>query len=235
MKVIVLGDTHGRSLWKGIAEKELESCNKFIMIGDYFDTHNNGYSPNRQIANFKDIIAFKKANMDKVVLLIGNHDYHYMTGVDETYSRYNQSYATDINIVLEAALNEGLLQMCFVSDKYVFTHAGVTKTWAKANDIDLNDFEKSINDLFNTRRTAFGFTIGLSSSNSGNDITQTPIWVRLPSLDRDIIDNVVCVVGHTPQLNIDVNYKIIAIDTLGTSEEYLIIENNIPKVGKLLS
>ena len=233
MKVIGLGDTHGRVRWKIIVSNN-EDADKLVFIGDYFDTHGN-VTPEQQINNFKDIIAFKRDNMNKVILLIGNHDYHYMTGVDETYSGYNEEYAKDINIILEEALSENLLQMCFVSDNYVFTHAGITNTWANANNIDVNvnGLENSINNLFKTNRGAFKFTpnrLGFGS-NSGNDITQTPIWVRLPSLDMDIIPNVVCVVGHTPQKAIDVRHNIIAIDTLGISDEYLIIENSIPKVG----
>lgn len=232
MKIVGLGDTHGRIQWKSIVSNN-EDADKLVFIGDYFDTHGNE-TPEQQINNFKDIIAFKRGNMDRVILLIGNHDYHYMTGVNETYSGYNEEYAKDINIILEEALSENLLQMCFVSDKYVFTHAGITNTWANENDIDVNDLENAINNLFKTNRAAFKFTSRMFGSNSGNDITQTPIWVRLPSLDIDIIPNVVCVVGHTPQKAIDVRHHIIAIDTLGISNEYLIIENNIPIVGKLL-
>lgn len=39
MKLIALGDTHGRTDWKEIvAETEFD---KVIFIGDYFDTHEN--------------------------------------------------------------------------------------------------------------------------------------------------------------------------------------------------
>lgn len=36
MRIIVLGDTHGRNAWKAIAEKELATCDRFIFIGDLF-------------------------------------------------------------------------------------------------------------------------------------------------------------------------------------------------------
>lgn len=79
MKIIVIADIHGRSIWKEIISKE-NDFDSVIFLGDYFDTHGGGYSANRQIENFKDIIAYKKANMDKVTLLIGNHDVHYCRG-----------------------------------------------------------------------------------------------------------------------------------------------------------
>ena len=95
MKLIALGDIHGRSIWKDIVNLE-KDANKIVFIGDYFDSHNSGYSGNRQIENFKDIIAFKEANPDKVITLTGNHDYHYIRGIGETYSGYQGGYALEI-------------------------------------------------------------------------------------------------------------------------------------------
>lgn len=37
MRVIALGDTHGRLHWKAITSKD--DFDKVIFIGDYFDTH----------------------------------------------------------------------------------------------------------------------------------------------------------------------------------------------------
>lgn len=229
-RIIAIGDVHGRTIWEEIVEKE-ESSDKFIFVGDYFDTHYD-VTGKEQIDNFKKIIEFKKNNMDKVVLLIGNHDYHYIKGTFASYSSYQPIYATEIGGLLDSALSENLMQMCFVHNKYVFTHAGVTKTWATANNIDVNNLEASINDLFRTKPLSFGFTRGRNYSPTGDDITQTPIWVRLPSLHRDALDDVIYVVGHTTHANINITGTYIAIDTLGTSGEYLIIENNLVSIGK---
>lgn len=49
---------------------------KVIFIGDYFDSHDE-YSTVEQIQNFKDIIEYKTNSTKKVIMLIGNHDYHY--------------------------------------------------------------------------------------------------------------------------------------------------------------
>lgn len=227
MKIIALGDTHGRSLWKEVVSKESDA-DKIVFIGDYFDTHGGGYSANRQIENFKDIIAFKKANMDKVVLLLGNHDFHYLNEVGEQYSGYQWHYSKDINEVLQPAVDEGLIQMSFVHNNFVFTHAGVTKTWAKNSGIDLDNLQESINNLFKTDKSKFKFTVGPNFSNYGDDITQPPIWVRPESLDDDKLDDMIFVVGHTTMPRIGQINGIIFIDTLGTSQEYLkIIDNEV--------
>ena len=229
MKIIALGDTHGRSLWKEIVNKETDA-DKIVFIGDYFDTHGGGYSANRQIENFKDIVAFKKANMDKVILLLGNHDFHYLNDVGEQYSGYQWHYRQDINDVLQPAVDEGLVQMAFVHDKYVFTHAGVTKTWAKNSGIDIDNLQESVNNLFKTDVSKFKFTVGANFSNYGDDVTQPPIWVRPESLFVDMIDGVIYVVGHTTQKNITQIGNIVLIDTLGTSREYFVIEDNKARI-----
>ena len=56
MKTIVLGDIHGRNVWKDIVFQE--QADRVIFIGDYFDSFDIG--PAEQMLNFKDIIEFKE-------------------------------------------------------------------------------------------------------------------------------------------------------------------------------
>lgn len=239
-RIICLGDTHGRNIWKEIVAKEESDDTMIIFIGDYFDSHTKGYSANRQIQNFKDILAYKKARPDNVILLVGNHDFHYIKGIGETYSGYQASYAIDIGEVIHEALAADLLQMCYAYDngitKYVFTHAGVTKTWVAANDIviepSLDKLAAAINDLFKYKPNKFKFTVGSNYDNYGDDITQTPIWVRPESLNDDMLDGIVCVVGHTYQDELFIGEKVILIDTLGSSLEYLVIKDGVAKSVK---
>lgn len=227
MKLIALGDTHGRSKWKEIVEKE-NDADKIIFIGDYFDAKDGGYSANRQIENFKDILEFKRENPNRVVLLIGNHDFHYLDKVDETYSSYQFGYAKDINSVLQPAVDEGLLQMCYQYGKFFFSHAGLTNTWAKNNDIDMDNLQDSVNELFRTKIHRFKFTMGDNYSYGGNDVTQPPIWVRPQSLVKDMVDGIICIVGHTQvkELTILDEENLILIDCLGTTDGYLVIKDD---------
>lgn len=131
MKIIAIGDIHGRTEWKQIVQNN--TFDKCVFIGDYFDTHQN-ISPEQQKQNFEDLIQFKKNNFDKVILLIGNHDHHYCKNVHETYSGFQKFHKIDIQELLENALKENLLQMCYRHNRYLFTHAGVTKTWLLNNN-----------------------------------------------------------------------------------------------------
>ena len=227
MKLIALGDTHGRSKWKEIVERE-NDADKIIFIGDYFDAKDGGYSANRQIENFKDIVELKRNNPDKVILLIGNHDFHYLNGVNEEYSSYQFGYAKDINATLQPAVDEGLLQMCYQNGKYFFSHAGVTNTGVDNNNIDRDNLQDEVNELFRNDITKFRFTVGENFSYGGNDVTQPPIWVRPQSLTKDMVDGIICVVGHTQvkELTVMEENNLILIDCLGTTDEFLIIEDN---------
>lgn len=226
MKLIALGDTHGRDDWKEIV-KDNPDADKIIFIGDYFDTH-EGINGSVQLYNFKEIAEYKKSNMEKVVLLIGNHDFHYLTPERERYSGFQDMYAVDIREAVSKAIREGLLQMCYSYNKYLFVHAGVTKTWYKAQNIDVSDdISTSINELFSQKLTPFYFTVGKSWNPYGDDVTQTPIWVRPLSLSWDAIDGFTQVVGHTTQMEIVVDEKMILIDTIGTSGQYLEISDGV--------
>lgn len=70
-KVLVLGDIHGRTIWKDIIEEEHPDF--VIFLGDYVSTHDN-ISSEQQISNLEDIISYKKDHLDSVILLRGNHE-----------------------------------------------------------------------------------------------------------------------------------------------------------------
>ena len=226
MKLIAIGDIHGRDIWKhiGIAEERFD---KFVFIGDYFDTKDK-ITPAQQIENFNEIIAFKKSFPDKVILLFGNHDFHYLKEITETYSGFQFYYKLEIQHILHKAIDERLLQICFVDGNYLFSHAGLSKTWCAANHLNTNcskeEFELQTNELFYNLPRRFMFTIGRNRSTTGDDITQSPIWIRPASLALDKIDNYIQVVGHTMQHRLRIVNDIILIDTLGTSKEYLVID-----------
>lgn len=231
MKVGVIGDIHGRMKWKEIVlNKDIDL---WIFIGDYFDTRDGGYSGNRQIENFKDILEFKKSNLTSVIMLTGNHDFHYIKRMYEEYSGYQRKYASTISYLVETAIADGYMQMCYLHDNFFFSHAGLTKTWCglilgNYNPTIDDKLVNVINDYLIVSPQVFKFNAGENIDQSGDDITQGPIWVRPASLMKDMVDGVTCVVGHTPVRFIDVNPNfpnLIMIDCLQFTSEYLIIDN----------
>jgi hypothetical protein len=77
--------------------------------------------------------------------------------------------------------------------------------------------------------------MGDNLSFGGNDVTQPPIWVRPQSLVKDMVEGIVCVVGHSQVNNVTImeDDNLILIDCLGFTDSYLIIENNIPIIGSI--
>jgi len=220
MKIIAIGDTHGRNDWEEIVKKE--PADKYVFVGDYFDSYDIG-SP-EQLLNFDRLIEFKKQNMDKVVLLFGNHDYHYLWAVSENYSGFKAYMKPEVAKRLDESIERDLLKMCFVYNEYLFCHAGVTKTWCDNNNIKVGDIENELNYYLKFRPKIFGFS---GYDMYGDDITQSPIWVRPKSLLADMIPGYTQIVGHTRVKKIELDHEIILIDTIEDGGQYLIIDNEI--------
>ena len=79
MSILVIPDVHGRSFWKDAIEKHIDKCDKIIFLGDYLDEYPDENITRRQSKeNFKEVINLKENNRDKVILILGKHEYHSM-------------------------------------------------------------------------------------------------------------------------------------------------------------
>lgn len=233
MKLVAIGDTHGRTDWKTLADTHFD---KLLFIGDYFDSGH--IDAPAQIDNFLDILACKKAHPSKVILLFGNHDFHYLPvarQMGESYSGFQSRYASEIGELISQHME--LLQMCYREGDYLFSHAGVTHTWltnAGYTDGKVDDF---INTLFKTQPEKFLFN---GWNPYGDNVTQSPIWVRPASLKKNAYkyETIKQVVGHTRMEKITiVKNRYFFIDNLDAAREYLIVEEAsgtlIHRVGSL--
>ena len=71
-KVLILGDLHGRDIWKKIVEKE--NPDKVIFLGDYSCPREVHYEDPTDLCGFiYELLEYKDNNKDKVILLRGNH------------------------------------------------------------------------------------------------------------------------------------------------------------------
>ncbi|HSH35629.1 hypothetical protein, partial [Schnuerera sp.] len=125
------------------------------------------------------------------------------------------------------ALNEGIIQPCYIWEDIIFSHAGVSKTWCTNHSIKTNLLEMSIQDLFEKDKMAFGFQMPHKMSMfpdwSGDDVWQSPLWIRPKSLHKDKLDGYRQVVGHSQVSKIAELDGIILIDYLPNG--YLVIED----------
>jgi len=251
MKLVAIGDIHGRDIWKQIVAKEHDTTDEFVFVGDYFDSFTvKGLD---QINNFLDIIDFRNTSIyHKVTLLLGNHDYHYYPGIDETStSGYQTLLAPSIKHVVSD--NKQYLQAAYQSGEFVFSHAGLSSVWL--DDIvegwDVSNMVDKVNELLQYQPGLIAYrsfkmineTEWYGAQGYGNETFQGPLWIRPKSLMKANYDTlrkqVIQVVGHTPQDNIDIEGKSTGgryyfIDTLEYNQgQYLIVEDGVVSLGKL--
>lgn len=135
-KLLLIPDVHGRSFWKDAIEKHFDECDKVIFLGDYLDAYPDEEITRKQEKdNFAEILKLKENNKDKVILLLGNHCYHYIHRDFTRSSRFSSSNAYSYKEMFLS--HESFFKIAheeMINDKkYLFTHAGVMKSWYERN------------------------------------------------------------------------------------------------------
>ncbi len=103
--MIIIPDVHGRTFWKSAVEGREDQ--DILFLGDYVDpyTYLEGIAPYSGLVSLLEIIDFKKANMDRVTLLLGNHDLCYISNLLPLSDRYDEENASVIRDTLLANLS----------------------------------------------------------------------------------------------------------------------------------
>lgn len=164
-RILVVPDVHGRTFWKEPVKKYIDQVDRIVFLGDYIDPYRDEgeeHTPESVYDNLKEIIQLKLDNMEKVILLKGNHDQHYSSrrfydlargsrcdkvNWDKYHKTFNQ--------------NKDLFQLAYLEIvngiPYVFTHAGLTVYWLnkvnnkvwRMNDSEISIFNQDIIDRIN--------------------------------------------------------------------------------------
>ena len=206
--IVFIGDIHGRTIWKKIIDLEPDA-DRYIFFGDYFDP----YEPipfDVQAQNFRDILNLKARLGERVVLLLGNHDYHYYTDV-RPYSRYDFRNAGTIKSLLTENLEA--FQIAFQFGNFLCSHAGVSSTWLDTWFPDgwvWIGIDMKINSLHAEKPEAFDYFVG-DRSGYGEDERQGPLWIRPNALKSTLIHSEreqTQIVGHTQNMSIDLKKEL---------------------------
>lgn len=203
-KILIIPDVHGRTFWKKAIEL-IDTVDKVVFLGDYLDPYyHENISKLDTITNFKEILEFKKNNFDKVILLIGNHDLHYWPQYYKDWGcRRDDTHFYDISKLFMDNLN--CFQLSWKYDKYLFTHAGVTKDWfdiitgkSKIGDstyaelMEIEQPELTLDDLNTLLETKFGHNVLMmvSRERGGHFLAGSCIWADIyEHLSGNPIDN----------------------------------------------
>lgn len=232
-KRLIVGDMHGMfGIIKDIYD--LEQPDDFIILGDYFDSFN--LSPEIQKLAYKDLLNLRKYHLSlkkgKFIMLIGNHDLHYLPDYHCQCSGYNKDTAWFALDFIRTGIDNNYLKFAYIDDinKTIFSHAGVTMSWFT------KWCEGSLENINTREFKAFEF---VGSDWFGNDKRNSPIWVRPEALESDpYIDNNGYIwnqiFGHTHKKNpirwLNNRSEFIGIDCITT---YYIVED-LDDNGKLI-
>lgn len=226
-KIVVIGDIHGCNKWKQVMQAHGDAT-EFVFIGDYFDSFTRTHA--ECIDNFKEIIKWKEASKIKVTMLIGNHDFHYMSDCGGRYGGWSAWHAAEIGELLRE--NKHHLQVAYSSGRYLFSHAGISKEWYESvfpDNSRSGDIADQVNELWSYDKRSFNHT-GMDVY--GDDSGEGPMWIRPKSLiSSPLHDSWIQIVGHTHMHQIKHDDNHYFIDTL--PYEYLCIENGVPVIYKL--
>lgn len=182
MKRIIIGDPHGR--WGYIKQiYDKEEPNEVVILGDYFDSFNIDAYTQREC--YDNIINLRKEHLKKkigrFIMLIGNHDMHY---IDENFghcSGWNPLTCSQASYPLCRDFDKEILKMVFIDEinKTIYSHAGLSMNW-------FNQWIKSgsLGDINTIETKAFQFTYKDGGDYYGSSFWNSPLWIRPEGLKK---------------------------------------------------
>src|SRR4051812_10266034 len=124
MKILAIGDIHGKTVWRQFIKNV--HADVTVFIGDYIIVRQ--WLLNKRFrVNLEEILEYKRSNFDRVYLLLGNHDTPFV------YSDLNPRKILSPRMTRLYRDNADCFDVAFQYQKYLFTHAGVTKGWYAKN------------------------------------------------------------------------------------------------------
>lgn len=240
-KICVIGDIHGRSNWQKI---DLSSYDRVVFMGDYLDPYDYNTTCVDIWDNFQKILELKKKDPLKIILLFGNHDYHYLPYALDRYSRFSSIMALDpkfeVGKTFEKLLQDGVLLLGYTEPgtKLFFTHATISIPWYNLHVSKNEVKEAPITTIDNSdeARTRLAIALNVTPIESykyanaswdfyGYDPINGPLWWRCKNAynaglqHSDILRGIFQVNGHTQTKNLEIwngmDTSVAFVDILG--------------------
>lgn len=199
MKIRIIPDVHGHNNWKEHLPS-ISDDNKIIFMGDYVDSW--GVPVPDQIRNLIEIICYKKMHKSNMILLLGNHDWSYLTrtSLGENVSGHSKEHHFEIKDLF--LKNIDLFDLAYQDEDWVFSHAGFSieavENFEKKMNVKLS--VETLNNMFHSFEnldTKFDECLDWNGRDlAGEDTTQFCLWIRPASLLLEPYFNKQ-IVGHT--------------------------------------
>ena len=223
-RILSVPDVHGSHEWEVVKILPKNSYDYIVFHGDYFDSWENEWPD--QGENFKNICDFVREDTEQRKLLIGNHDWSYLSQSREGsncsgHQSGSKKSKGKISVIRKLLLDSrDILELAFECDGWVFSHAGFSKTAVNyMNEILLKlgiikneskysidllnaTFKKRLAEYYSTKPvhwTYFDEKLDWDGcfSGSGDEPSQFCLWIRPDSLLDDAYYKKQVVVGHT--------------------------------------
>ena len=146
-KILIVPDVHGRKFWHKAIEM-IDEVDQVVFLGDYLDPYSHeGITFEDALNEFIEILKFKDSHSDKVILLTGNHDWHYIKKEFPDCSRRNYKLLDELNGLFNKNISK--FQLIYEIDNYLFSHAGVYNYWMDMCNFtldNLKDFQEILSN-----------------------------------------------------------------------------------------
>jgi len=217
MKIVSVGDVHGRDNWRkavylfddaGNILKCLlgNEIDMVVFIGDYVDSWD--LSNSDIFRNLQEIVNLKLDYPDNVILLWGNHDVAYLNN-DGKISGYRYEMAPDLHNFFRD--NRNSFQLSYQYKSTLWTHAGVHKGWWRYYvqpvldgkvETRFSEFLGECKNYSDVLNMMFEFNYEpiymVSHHRGGRNREGGPLWADKNEIYGKPFPGIHQVVGHTP-------------------------------------
>lgn len=206
-QILIIPDVHGRAFWKDAVSNYPDL--PVVFLGDYLDPYaHENINQEEALANFEEILAFKQANMDRVTLLIGNHEIHYFDTAYAFSRKDTLNCAYIHRLLLEHLSLFSIASHAEMGGKtFLFTHAGILEPWWKKHfpetPTDATSVCQALNSKMESLETLGAFVddalMDISQLRGGVADTGSCLWADLDEHNSksSFLKGVYQVFGHT--------------------------------------
>lgn len=203
----LIPDVHGRPFWRDILP--YTGKDPVIFLGDYLDPYpKEMIFPDDAWEELKKIFELKKKYPEKVTLLLGNHDLHYILPeigggrFDYDHAGRNRAFFLD-NLDLFDLTSTWEIS----GKKYLFSHAGILAGWLLENERLIftpafKEIGERLNELLHDgarQRILLWSLADTSFSRGGHNIYGSPIWADVSDHNpgKFELEDTYQIFGHT--------------------------------------
>lgn len=202
IKLIIIPDIHGRNFWKDAIGDSKDAT--IVFLGDYLDPYGfEGITNTEAWNNFMEIVDFKRANPERVHLLLGNHDCGYLDRrINECRRDWSNAGRIRRFLLEELNLFDLAYETTVSGKRYLFSHAGVTRAW---HENHFGAFDTIGAELYNSMLHGCGHNrlmealADISSWRGGDCSFGSMVWADIHEHGEEGAETpgIIQIVGHT--------------------------------------